>query len=884
VNADGRLARILARWVALCLRRGRLVVGLATLAALVLALVAWRGLGFNLDPNALFADDLPFQQRIQRFAEHFPVLTNAMFVLVEGERPEAVRETAEALAARLSEQPGLFHDVYFPGEEGFFETRGLLYVGLDELDDFAQNLTRLQPLIAELTVDPSLATLAWVVEQALAETAVGEGDAARWATALDHFRHAVVSVYEEFPLRVSWESVLLEGTALDPTRRRVLVVEPELDFERILAAERPIEAVREAAAALAPEGSGVRVRLTGYPVLNHEEFIGLARDTGLAGALSFLLIVAVLWVAFHSPRIVAAAAATLVLGFLWTAGYAALAVGRLNPVSIAFAVLFLGLGIDFTIHLGMGVVDAVRGGADAARGAVRAARHTGTALVLCGATTAIGFLAFLPTDYRGVTELGVISAGGMLVIVFLTLTVFPVLVAWALGPRERERVRARRAVAIRFPVPRRPGMVVAVALALGVAAAASVPRIDLETNVVSLRNPDTESVRAFRDLLEADRATPWYLDALAPDLASAEALADELQTLPEVRAAVTLRDYVPRDQEIRLEMLSDLALLLDVPPAPPGVRHPATAESQLAALRELVHVLDAPELAAASSDLARSARLLRERLRELIARVERDPRPAAALERLEEDLLGGLPALLDRLHASFAIEPVTRDDLPATLVRRMLAPDGRARVQVFPAEDLDDEAAMARFVEAVRERWPEITGLPVNLIDSAAVTWRSLREAVVFAVLAVSALLLALWRRPGEVVLAVAPLLVAMLVTAATSVWLGVSLNFVNICVLPLVLGIGADSGIHLVHRARATGGDERALLESTTARAVFYSALTTLSSFGTLLLSDHRGVASLGELLLVGMLLTLAANLVVLPSLLALRRRRSEGRRAGSP
>lgn len=868
---------MLARWVAWCLRRGRLVLALSVLVAVFASGLAWHGLGFNLDPNALFSDDLPFQQRIQRFAEHFPVLTNSMFVVVDGERPEAVRDIAEALAARLKARPELFHDVYFPGEESFFETRGLLYVSLEDLDTFTENLARLQPLVAELSVDPSIATLAWVVEKALGESPVDEDDTELWTSALDHFRNAVVSVYEEFPLRVSWESVLLDGTALDPTRQRVIVVEPELDFDRILAAERPIEAVREEAAALAPGRQGVRVRLTGYPVLNHEEFLGLARDTGLAGLLSFVLIVGILWVAFHSWRIVAAAAGTLVLGFLWTAGYAALAVGRLNPVSIAFAVLFLGLGIDFTIHLGMGIVATVRAGGNVAQGAVRAARHTGTALILCAATTAIGFLAFLPTDYRGVTELGVISAGGMVVIVFLTLSVFPVLVARGLDRRERDRVRARRAVSIRIPAPRHPRLVVAGTVALAIAAGATVPYVRLETNVVALRNPDTESVQTFLDLLDSERGTPWYLDALAPDLDRAEALAHELDALPEVRTAITLRDYVPRHQEEKLDMLSDLALMLDVPPAGDAPRHPATVEAQLDALRDLVRVLDAPALAAASSDLARSARLLRDKLRELIARVEADPEPAAALNRLQDELLGGLPALLDRLQRSFEVEPVTLADLPPNLVRRMVAPDGRARVQVFPAEDLGEPAAMQRFVQAVRAHWTEITGLPVNLVDSGAVTWRSLREAVVFAVLAISLLLLALWRRPGDVVIAVAPLLVAVLVTAATNVWLGISINFVDICVLPLILGIGADSGIHLVHRARAGGPDERALLESTTARAVFYSALTTLASFGTLLVSDHRGIATLGELLLIGMLLTLAANLVVLPSLLALRRRRAD-------
>ena len=252
----------------------------------------------------------------------------------------------------------------------------------------------------------------------------------------------------------------------------------------------------------------------------------------------------------------------------------------------------------------------------------------------------------------------------------------------------------------------------------------------------------------------------------------------------------------------------------------------------------------------------------------------RDEQRDAALARLDAQLVAPLAEQFARLRRNVETGSVDLQTLPPTLVERMLAPDGTARVQVFPSEDLTDRAAMIRFVESVRPIWSEITGLPVNLVESAYATWQSLREALIGAFVAIFLLLRVLWRRPWDALLVMLPLLAAVLLTAASSAWLGWPLTFVNICVLPLLLGIGVDSGVHMVHRVRQGGVDSEGLLESTTAQAVFFSALTTLATFGTLVLSDHRGIASLGELLVLGMIFTLLGNLVLLPALLVLARR----------
>jgi hopanoid biosynthesis associated RND transporter like protein HpnN len=833
----------------------------------------------NADPQALLDADLPFQQLDREFARHFPVLSNALLVVVDGESGVQARSAATELAERLRSRRDRFTEVYVPGSGPFFERNALLYRTPAELEDFSDQLARVQPILAELSVAPNLPTLSRVLGHGLDAAATDPEAAAQLAGVFEHLGRAALSVYAERPLFVSWEGALLAGSSFDPSKRAVLVAHPVLDYTRILAAAPAIEAIRSDAAALGigPE-RGLQARITGYPALNYDEMRGLVWDVGLSGVLSFALVLALLYAAFRSLPLVVAAAATLLVGLALTAGFATLAVGSVNLVSIAFAVMFIGLGVDYAIHLGLHYVEERRAGRGHEGAIEAAAAEVGEALLLCTGTTAIGFLAFVPTDYRGVGELGLISAGGMVVILALTLFFLPALLAtWCrVGSLPALPEDRRRAFATRW-VEGHAGLVAATALVVGGAGALLAPRVRFDSNVVEMRNPNTESVRAFNDLLADSDTSPWYIDVLEPSQDAASAAAAKLAGLPEVERVVTLRDYVPSEQEEKRAILADAAFLLEAPPAVPPAA-PPTREENLAALRRLAAALDVEWARTSGTPLARSARLLRGELVPLIEHLETSPDSAEALARFEGLVLGRLPERLAQLRRLLEPEEVTLESLPRELAERMRADDGSARVQVFPSEDLSDDRTLARFVAAVREVEPAATGLPVNIVEFGRATASSLREASLLALAAIALLLLVLWRRPLDVVLVLIPLGLAGATTVGLMVLADMPFNFANVIVLPLLLGIGVDSGIHLVERARHHDLAKEGLADTTTARAILFSALTTLVSFSNLALSGHRGIASLGVVLSVGMAATLVFTLVALPALLSLRQRLVRG------
>ncbi len=863
------IASLLARWVDLVGRHAYATLGLTLATTLALGGLATTSLGFNVDPNALFSADLRFQKMIREFQRYFPVLTDSLLIVIDAETPERARDAQERLAAALAERDDVYKRVFLPGEEPFFERHALLYLDIEEVETFSDEMARLQPVLAELSANPSLRTLADVVDIAAEELDLTGEDADRWASVLDPMSRATETLFDPDPTPLSWENVLLEGSGIETPGLRVIVADPILELERVLAAERGIETVREIARELGLDReAGTRVRITGYPALNHEEMLGLATDTAVAGILSFVLVVLVMVWAFRSLLMVVAAAITLVVGVIWSAAFAGATVSVLNPLSITFGVLVIGLGIDFVIHFGMQFTAAVRRGHDVSSALQVAVAETGVALVLCGVTTTVGFLAFVPTDYRGVSDLGLLASGGILVLLFQTLTLLPALLRVFVTESAHARL-ARSSAGRPLPLPRfgRPAIVAGGFAALGIGCVPLLPRVDLDTNVIRMRNPHTESVQAFEDLLASREATPWYLDALTPSLDAADQLAEKLRDRPGIDRVLTLSDFLPADQDEKLELLDDTSMFLnlgaiaDFEPTPPTDAIDAL-ESLARSLAQLA--ADAP----ADSPLRPSARRLERAIEELLASPNRSD---AKLHQLQETLLGSLPDQLRRLNESLEIDPLAIDALPPDFVDRLRADNGMARVQVYPSEDLWANQAMIDFVEGIRPLWSEITGLPVNLVESAEATWDSLRQALLWATGAILVLLMLLWRRVDDTLVALGPLVVAVVLTQVSTLVLPVDFTFANVMVLPLLLGIGIDGAIHLVHRARRKGRGSD-LTHATTARAVWFSALSTIASFGTLVISNHHGVASLGYLLVIGMGWVLVANLVVLPALLAWR------------
>ena len=763
---QGLTARILCRWVEAVGEHGASVAWACCGLTLALAVYTALNLGINSDNMSLISDRLPSQQWHREFSSLFPNLNDAILVVIDGETPELTRSATEAMEAALKRQPDRFTQVYQPGGGDFFERHGLLYRSPDDLYEFSDQMASMQPVMAQLERDPSISQLAEIVRLALEDLRERNTGAREWSQVFERVSQATLDVYREFPIATSWEEILLRGSSIDVSTRRILITQPVLESAQLLGAGRAIDAIHDVARGMGLVAErGVRVRVTGNPALNYEEMIGLMWDIAGAGLFCFVLVATMVFVALRSFRLMTAVLVTLLVGLVWTAAFAAASVGHLNLISISFAVLYIGLGVDFGIHFGMGYASHIRAGEPHATALQSAAGSIGPSLALCSLTTAIGFAVFVPTDYRGIAELGLIASGGMFVILLLFLTLFPALLSSWLRLDSADSLRGDLHFRLDWwePFQRRPGAVLLVAVIAFVGSLALLPRNRFDPNVIDMRDPGTESVEAFNDLLSKPGTAPWYINVVEPDLPRAQALAEQIRKLETVESAITLADFVPDEQGEKLEILGDIAMLLDVPAGSATSDPELSTEKQIGAIRELHDFFGAAWMQDWNSEdgalLEASIEKLRTHLADFLSRIEREENAEEALADLEEVLFAGLPDQIARLRTAVNTGPIESDDLPTELSLRMLAPDGRARVQIFPSRDLSDLEAMKEFVAEVKAIAPGATSVVVNLIEFGDVTVSAFVQALLSAAVVIFALLFGIWRSLRDSALAMAPLL-----------------------------------------------------------------------------------------------------------------------------
>lgn len=865
------LAVALAWWVERVRRMAWLILAGAVLLTIGGAWYTAGHLDMNTDTQSLISQRLGYWQTFRAFSAAFPQLRDNLVVIIEGDSPDRAEDAANALVAKLQQGNRLFEDIFFPTGDPFFRSEGLLFLETKELQDLSDRLAQAQPLLGTLVADPSLRGLFDVLGGAAEGITQGEVDPGLLVRPLGMIGDTIEGRLAGEPARLSWRDLMTGLPDRPSDRRQIIELQPKVNYETLARAHQAIKAVRKAAAALSLDPAhGVKVRLTGGAAMDEDELKSVEHGVGLASVISLVLVSVLVFLGLRSPRLVFATLVTLLLSLMWTAAFAALAIGYLNLISVAFAVLFIGLAVDFSIQFGLRYKESVDHGADLAEALRNAAANTGIAVSLAALCAAIGFFAFVPTSYVGLSQLGVIAGVGMFIGLFATLTLLPAILSVIPLKPSRRVAEDRNGRAVGSFLERHARAVCWGALALGLVSLAAFPYARFDIEPINLKDPRSESVQAYLDMTKDSSISPYAINVMAPSLEGADTLAKRLDKLPEVDSTVTLSSFVPQDQDAKLALVDQMATFLTPVLDGGKQKSPPSDPERRQAARDLRQKL--AELAAwpKAGPVAEPAR----RLAELLARYDagpgRDPRAYGALE---EALVANLPGRLQGLFEAMKAGPVSLDNLPANLKARYVTPDGRARIEVFPEERLSNEDALRRFVGAVRQIAPNATDTPVLLLEGGKVVVGAFEQAGVIALVAIGILLVIVLRSFWDSLLVVLPLALAAVLTVAIVVVSGMSFNFANIIALPLLFSLGVAFGIYLVLRHRETHRVAD-LLRTSTPRAVLFSALTTMVSFSSLMVSSHRGTAGMGYLLGICLTLALVCTLIVLPALLTWRER----------
>jgi len=831
-------------------------------------------LRINTDSSEMLSKSLDFQIRTQALNESFPTIKNSIVIIARSRTPDGTVKVAARLVERLSRDGLAVTSVFSPASDPFFLTNGLLYQDVEELERNLEAINNAASFLAELRDDRTVDTLAASLREALELSAKAEFDRVFLERFFTNLATLIEARIQGSPRTFSWlDAMTAEPDEAD--RQTILFVTPKLDFTAISPAREARRAVEAAIAEVKAETAyPVEIELTGDPILRGDELRSVATGIEYSLILSLIATFVLLVIAYRSLARALLTMVGLIMTLILTTGFAALAVGALNLVSIAFCVLLVGLGLDFSIHVMAHIEERARSGGALSKALENTGRTVGPALLLSAITTACAFFAFIPTDFTGMSQLGLIGGAGVLIAFVVSVTAIPAITSllprtavtrlWgaadkSAGPEKTahdspETSSADDNTALRDTIPFHTAGAVAILLA----AAASLyfaPEARFDADPMSLRSPDSPSVKALQPLYSNPDDAPYRLSILSDGGDKAVALSDKLDALEPVHKTLSLNSFIPEDQDLKLQIIE-----ISYPSFVHIVEGDGLAltepEAGLTPIEGLIKALEQEQDSAGATALLAAMK-----------KVSASTSPTLITE-LEGDIFAHFQALIDRFKLQLNIDAVEIEQVPAALTTRFRDSEGQWRIEVLPKADIRDPAELSGFVDTVLAAAPEAAGAPLQIVRAGEVVADAMIQATATAILAVGLLCFVVLRSPAMVAAVLIPLGVAASLTLGGSVLLGIPFNYANIIVLPLLIGLGVDSGIHLAMR-RNKLGKSRDLYRTSTPRAVLFSALTTIAAFASLGLSDHRGTASMGYLLTLAIGCTLVSTIVLTPILL---------------
>jgi uncharacterized protein len=862
------ITALVVRTIAFCTQYAWPVIAAALLLALVSAWYAATHFSITTDINQLISTNIPWRQREAAFEKAFPRF-ELIAAVVDAPTPELTEEATNALAQRLSQEKDLFHSVQEPKGGAFFAQHGFLFENVDQLEPQLQMLTQAERLVQVLAGDPSLRGVIQALQFGLLGVQGGQITLDNMTWPMTLAANTLEEVNAGKPANFSWHD-MVQGRAAKPGELlHFLTIQAVLDYSALEPGLRATDAIRKAAVDLDFAGKyQARLRLTGPVPMADEEFATIKENAALNATVTIAVVLFILWMALRWIRIIFAVFVCLTVGLFITAALGMAMVGTLNLISVYFAVLFVGLGVDFGLQFSVRY-RAERHRIDNVREALlEAGQRAGAPLTLAALATAAGFLSFLPTVYKGVSELGLIAGFGMLIAFLTSITLLPALLSLFKPPGEPEQLGYAALAPVDDFLERHRMAILIVTLVIVAGGLPLLHWLRFDFNPINLRSPKVESVATYLELKNDPESGANDIQVLEPSLKAADQMAAKLRAVPEVSRVVTLSTFIPEHQSEKLALIDNAAKTLDPALNPAKPASPTSDAQTVGMINSTIGALN--RLAGNGSGAGAVA--ARRLAVDMTALAKAD---AAMRQRAEVAFVQPLRTTLDDLRNLLKAKTITRENLPADLRRQWMTPEDGARIDVAPKGDSNNNEVLSSFARAVQSVAPDATEGPISILEARRTIITAFVEAGGCALLSITVILWITLRRFGDVLLTLVPLLLAGVVTLEICVLIGMPLNFANIIALPLLLGVGVAFKIYYIMAWRE---GQTKLLQSVLTRAVTFSALTTATAFGSLWFSSHPGTSSMGKLLAISLMTTMAAAAVFQPILMGKPRDRHDG------
>ncbi len=873
-------------------------------------------LEFSTSRNDLVGADKQYHKIFLEFREEFPGQDD-LIAVVESEDMEKNRQFVERLGMRLEAETNVFSEVFFKGDLKLMGPKALLFLPEETLSELLTTLKDYRPFVEQFCQATNLTFLFDLVNRRFSaankEQNADNSALIKAFPALRRIIRQAEASLERPGLPPSPGIDALFGAGAEAERRKYITFGNGRLYLVSAKAhaggsnEAAVRTLREMVKLVQAEVPGVNVGVTGEPVLEMDEMAQSQSDSLLASIISLIIVITLFMYAYKETGRPVKATACLLVGIGYTMAYTTAVVGHLNILTIAFVPMLIGLAIDFGLHLISRYEEELRLGHPSHQALETAMTYSGMGIFTGCLTTAGAFFAMGITDFKGVQEMGIICGGGLLICVVPMMTLLPVLLLRGsqnqIDMDRRSATHSQASLEKRERLERlwldRPGPIFWATLAVSIVAAFHMPKVRFDYNLLHMQSKGLPAVEFEKKIVQSAGKSVLYAAVVADSLEAARLLQSRLMNLNTVSSVDSMAQYLGVDATKQLALIEAIRAevstirFAEIDTEDSNVRELDQTLWSLRGYLGLASHAVTSEIEAASRKQDAAGRAESEKLSSLLEQIKelrtainglrhrmnslRDSEAEHKLGLFQQALFGDIHETFNAIRSQDSTSGLTTADLPAALRNRFIGKSGRKYLlQVYPKEDVWNREAQEAFVKELRTVAPHVTGTPVQLYEYTTLLKKSYEQAAWYSLGAIAILVFIHFRSVVCVVLSLLPVGLGMLWMTGLMGWRGIDFNPANIMTLPLVIGIGVTSGIHILNRFAEE--QSPTILSKSTGKAVLLSALTTVAGFGSLLLAKHQGIASLGFVMAVGTSTCLIAALTFFPSLLNFLTKRGWG------
>ena len=869
-------------------RRPGFILGLALLFTILSIVYTKQSMEFLTGREDLMPKNAPFQMDHRAYLQEFGD-QEEIVVVVESDDAEKTIRCSDAIFQRLSKENGVFHEIFYPGGLPYFRKNGLLFMPLEDIKNLRSTLTMAQPVLKDLAAAPSVQTLfTSLTGQIDGYLKNNDKESLESLTFMLATLDKGFKSFDGKSSGMNMDSFLKGGGNDNPSmlenigKQQVITILPVKEAESFVPAEKAIKTTRAIVDEILakPEFEGVTAGLTGLPVLENEEMATSQHDIGIATILSLTLTVILLLFAFRGLLNVISAMVSLLVGICLSFAFATAVIGHLNILSMVFAIMLIGLGIEYGIQVVLRYQEELRNGVEGMNAIETGLSANVRSIVMAAATVALAFGTFAFTDFKGIAELGIIAAGGIVICVITTFTVLPAMLILMERFRKPRPLAndARKTDMSEHPFFKalfgHPRLVVFIIALLSLICVYPTLATRFDYNLMNMQAKGLESVEYAYKLMRSKENSGYFAVVMAENETEVQHLTQRLEKLPSVNHVVSLASLVPDQQKEKLAELAELRRTMDsLRPEPYEeslslMELPSVFENfrtRVEALKINLEKAKAPEAVPVAAFLTTLNGFFS------ALEKEKDRNAVVMLRDFQGSMFAELPEKLTMMKESLEASPISSADIPEQLKRRFVGKSGKLLLQVAAKEEIFDRQPLSEFVTQVKSVAPHATGEPVMVYESMTILRDSYLRAFTYAFIGIIVILLINFKSIRFAILGTLPLISGLLLMVG-GMWIAnVSFNSANIIVLPLILGVGIDSAIYIINRYRQGNESPPQVAVSAAGTGVFLNALTILFSFGALMIAHHQGVFSIGAVMSLGMTASVAVFLLFLPALLTL-------------